>query len=141
MLPKYSKKITKIVRDNDLRGSIVSLVDDRVNNISIITSLKKTIRSNHFHKKDWHYMYVLEGRMEYFFKKNNSNYFINLKKGDLVFTPPNEIHATYFPIKTILIVASKNARDKKTYEKDTTRVEFIDINNVRSIKRNAKKIK
>ncbi len=69
MLPKYSKKITKIVRDNDLRGSIVSLVDDRVNNISIITSLKKTIRSNHFHKKDWHYMYVLEGRMEYFFKK------------------------------------------------------------------------
>lgn len=141
MLPKYSKKINKILRNKDTRGSITSIIDEKTNNISIITSLSNTIRSNHFHHKDWHYMYVIEGRMEYFYKKGKSDYFINLKKGDLIFTPPLEIHATYFPIKTILVVASKNPRDKKTYEKDTTRVDFIDINNVSSIKRNAKKIK
>lgn len=140
MLPKYSKKISKIIRDNDPRGSIISLVDNKVNNISIITSFKNTIRSNHLHKKDWHFMYVLEGRMEYFFIKNKKTYFINLKKGDLVFTPPKELHATYFPVKTKLVVASKNKRDKKTYESDTERKQFIDLDSLKSVRYNAKKI-
>ena len=64
-----------------------------------------------------------------------------MKKGDLVFTPPKELHATYFPIKTTLLVASKNKRDKKTYEKDTIREKLIDFENIKSIKKHAKKIK
>ena len=86
-------------------------------------------------------MYVLDGIMEYFFKKNNKIFYIKLKKGDLVFTPPKELHATYFPIKTTLLVASKNKRDKKTYEKDTIREKLIDFENIKSIKKHAKKIK
>ena len=140
MLPKNSKKINKITRNKDPRGSIISLVDEKVNNISIITSLAKTIRSNHLHNKDWHYMYVLEGKMEYFYLKNNIIYLIKLKKGDLVFTPPKELHATYFPIKTKLIVASKNRRDQKTYEKDTIRKIIINFKNLKLVKKNAKKI-
>jgi|TARA_B110000879_G_C10715344_1_gene334486 cupin superfamily acireductone dioxygenase involved in methionine salvage len=142
MLPHTSKKISKIIRDEDPRGSIISLINDiKVSNISIITSFPKTFRSNHLHKKDWHYMYVLDGIMEYFFKKNNKIFYIKLKKGDLVFTPPKELHATYFPIKTTLLVASKNKRDKKTYEKDTIREKLIDFENIKSIKKHAKKIK
>ena len=131
MLPHTSKKISKIIRDEDPRGSIISLINDiKVSNISIITSFPKTFRSNHLHKKDWHYMYVLDGIMEYFFKKNNKIFYIKLKKGDLVFTPPKELHATYFPIKTKLIVSSGFPRDQETYENDTVRVNFINNGNL-----------
>jgi hypothetical protein len=86
-------------------------------------------------------MYVLEGIMEYFFVKKEKIFFIKLRKNDLIFTPPKELHATYFPEKTVLLVASKNKRDKKTYEKDTIRKKFIDFSNLKSIKANAKTIK
>lgn len=141
MLPKKSKFIKKIIRNADSRGEIISLIDQKTSNISIIKSSAGSIRSNHFHKKDWHYMYILNGKMDYFYKKNNINYQMNLKKGDLVFTPPKELHATFFPVETTMIVASKNPRDKETYERDTVRLDFIDISNIKSIKKNAKKIK
>ena len=141
MLSTKSKKINNIFRSKDSRGSILSIVDEKVNNVSIITCLPKSIRSNHWHKKDWHYMYVLEGVMEYFFVSKNKTFFMKIKKGDNVFTPPKELHATYFPVKTILLVSSKNPRDKKTYEQDTVREKLIDLNNYESIKKSAKKIK
>ena len=140
MLSTKSKKINNIIRSKDSRGSILSIVDEKVKNVSIITCLPKTIRSNHSHKKDWHYMYVLEGVMEYFFVSENKTFFMKIKKGDNVFTPPKELHATYFPVKTILLVSSKNSRDKKTYEQDTIREKLIDLENYKSIKKSAKKI-
>ena len=139
MLSTKSKKINNIIRSKDVRGSILSIVDERVKNVSIITCLPRTIRSNHSHKKDWHYMYVLEGVMEYFYVSGNRIFFMKIKKGENVFTPPKELHATYFPKKTVLLVSSKNKRDKKTYEKDTIREKLIDLKNYRSIKRSAKK--
>ena len=141
MLSTKSKKINNIFRSKDSRGSILSIVDEKVNNVSIITCLPKSIRSNHWHKKDWHYMYVLEGVMEYFFVSKNKTFFMKIKKGDNVFTPPKELHATYFPVKTIILVSSKNPRDKKTYEQDTVREKLIDLNNYKSIKKSAKKIR
>tara|TARA_B100000959_G_scaffold282029_1_gene347554 strand:- start:16 stop:438 length:423 start_codon:yes stop_codon:yes gene_type:complete len=140
MISTKSKKINNITRSKDPRGSILSIVDEKVKNVSIITSLPRTIRSNHYHKKDWHYMYVLEGVMEYFFVSENKTFFMKIKKGDNVFTPPKELHATYFPVKTILLVSSKNSRDKKTYEQDTIREKLIDLENYKSIKKSAKKI-
>lgn len=141
MYSKKSIKIKNISRSKDRRGSILSIVDEQVKNVSIITCLPKTIRSNHSHKKDWHYMYVLEGVMEYFFVIKNKIYFMRIKKGENVFTPPRELHATYFPVKTVLLVSSKNPRDRKTYEKDTIRKKLIDLKNYKSMKKSAKKIK
>lgn len=141
MLSSKSKKIKKLIRNKDARGSIVSVVEEKTNNISIINCNSKTIRSNHLHKKDWHFMYILKGLMEYFFISENKIFFMKLKKGDVVFTPPKEIHATYFPVKTVLLVASKNKRDQITYEKDTIRKKFVDFKNLKSIKANAKEIK
>ena len=140
MISKISKKIRNVIRSSDKRGSIISLVDEEVRNVSIITCLPKSLRSNHWHKKDWHYMYVLEGLMEYFFVSKNKVFFMKIKKGDNVFTPPNELHATYFPVKTVLLVSSKNPRDRKTYERDTVREKLIDLKNYKSIKKSAKKI-
>lgn len=132
---KNSKLVKNVQRDLDKRGQILSLVNTNIQNVSIIKCNKNSIRSNHYHKKDWHYMYVLEGRINYFYKKINSS-ILNYKlvnKGDNIFTPPKEIHATHFPVKTILIVCSKNKRNKTNYEKDTVRIELININNLKKI--------
>ena len=65
-LPKISKLFSNSKRDSDLRGEILSIVDTKIQNVSIITSNANVIRSNHYHKKDFHFMYVLEGKMDYF---------------------------------------------------------------------------
>ena len=43
----------------DDRGYIQSLVNFPMKNLSLITSRKGSVRSNHYHVTDWHYMYVL----------------------------------------------------------------------------------
>ena len=134
-LPTESKLFKNELRDVDIRGEILSIVDFNVSNVSLITCNEGTIRSNHYHKKDFHYMYVLEGEIDYFYKdldSENVNYF-KVNKYDIIFTPKNEIHATFFPLKTTLIVSSMLPRDQETYENDTVRVDFIDRKNIKSM--------
>ena len=130
--PTKSRLFKSITRDNDIRGSIVSIVDDVVQNVSLITCNAGSIRSNHYHKKDFHYMYVLEGEIDYFYKELNNDviHYFKVKKNDIIFTPKNEIHATFFPLRTKLIVSSMLPRDQETYENDTVRVEFINNDNL-----------
>ncbi|MDA8687912.1 hypothetical protein N9L98_02490, partial [bacterium] len=118
-------------------GQILSIVDTQVSNVSIITCKRGSIRSNHYHKKDFHYMYVLEGRIDYFYKnalKQEINYY-NVLPGQNIFTPNKEIHATYFPVDTKLIVSSGNPRDQATYEEDTVRVDFLNKHNLEEMLR------
>ena len=137
MLPEKSTLFKNILRDQDERGEILSIVDDKVSNVSIIKCNAHTIRSNHYHLTDWHLMYVLKGKINYFFRKIDAedvNY-LEVNQGDNIFTPPIEIHATYFPIETTLIVSSLNPRDQKTYESDTIRVDFVNLNNIHEMLR------
>ena len=62
-------------------------------------------------------MHVLEGKIHYFFKNLNSEKikYILVNSGDNIFTPKEEIHATFFPVNTKLIVSSGFPRDKKTF--------------------------
>ena len=144
MAYKKSKLIKAILRDKDKRGSIISVVNEKSSNVSIITCSKNSIRSNHYHLKDWHYIYVLKGRINYFFtdlKRKKINYKI-VNTNDIIFTPPMEIHATHFPVNTELLVVSKNKRNKTIYEKDTVRVNFISKENISHyINENTKKNK
>ena len=85
-LPNSSKLFSNIQRDTDERGGILSIVDTNIQNVSIIECNPKSIRSNHYHLSDWHYMFVLSGRINYFFSqfsiiinftvKNNNIFFI-----------------------------------------------------------------
>ena len=131
-IPKHSKLFKNIQRDEDSRGGILSIVDETVSNVSIITCSPGAIRSNHYHYEDFHFMYVVEGDFDYFFKDIDSEEvsYIRVKQGETIFTPPLEIHACYFPNKTTLIVSSKNPRDQETYEADTVRVDFINESNI-----------
>ena len=135
MLPKKSTLFKNIIRDQDSRGQILSIVDEKVSNVSIIKCNSNSIRSNHYHLTDWHMMYVLSGKIDYFFRDIKSDYieYLEVNVGDNIFTPPMEIHATYFPVETTLIVSSLNPRDQRTYEEDTVRVEFINPENIKSM--------
>lgn len=131
-LPRKSTLFKNIERDSDERGEILSIVDEPVQNVSIITCNPGAIRSNHWHHKDFHFMYVLEGEIDYFYKDIDSGEikYLKVREGDNIFTPDNELHATYFPVKTRLIVSSKFPRDQKTYEEDTVREPLVTAENL-----------
>tara|TARA_B100001123_G_C14657909_1_gene768349 strand:- start:5 stop:427 length:423 start_codon:yes stop_codon:yes gene_type:complete len=120
------------LRSRDERGEILSIVDNKVSNVSIIKCNANTIRSNHYHLTDWHLMYVLNGKIDYFFKNIETDEvsYLEVNEGDNIFTPPLEVHATYFPTETTLIVSSLNPRDQETYESDTIRVDFVNLDNI-----------
>ena len=61
--------------------------------------------------------------------------FISNKKDQIVYTPPKEVHATFFSKQTKLIVISYLARDETSYEADTRRVKFINLDNMELAKK------
>jgi oxalate decarboxylase/phosphoglucose isomerase-like protein (cupin superfamily) len=134
-LPTKSTLMKNIQRDADIRGGILSIVDEPVMNVSIITCNPGSIRSNHLHHTDWHFMYVLQGQIDYFFRDINTGEveYICVKQGDNIFTPPKELHATYFPVRTVLIVSSAHPRDQETYERDTVREKLITEANIKEM--------
>ena len=131
-MPKTSIIIENEFRSKDERGSILSIADAKISNVSIIKCKSQSLRSNHYHKTDAHFMYVLKGEINYFFKNLNDDQinYLKITKGQNIYTPPLEIHATYFHIETELVVSSINPRDQKTYEEDTVRVDFINNDNL-----------
>lgn len=135
ILSSESKLIKNELRDKSVRGDILSIVDTTVSNVSIITCNAGSIRSNHYHKKDFHFMYVLDGKIDYFYRNilTEEIKYLSVLPGQNIFTPNKEIHATYFPVDTKLIVSSCNPRDQSTYEEDTVRVEFLNKENLQEM--------
>jgi dTDP-4-dehydrorhamnose 3,5-epimerase-like enzyme len=118
----------------DDRGSIQSLVNFPMKNISFISSKKGTVRSNHYHLTDWHYMYVLSGSFDYFYRPTNSDEelkCIRVVAGEMVFTPPMEDHATVFSEDCDLLAISRNPRDQEAYEEDVRRVILVDHDSIK----------
>ena len=118
----------------DDRGSIQSLVNFPMKNISLISSKKDTIRSNHYHLTDWHYMYVLSGSFDYYYRPTDSDealQCVRVVAGEMIFTPPMEDHATVFLEDCDLLAMSRNPRDQETYEEDVRRVILVDSDDVK----------
>lgn len=114
----------------DERGVIQPLVDFPMKNVSLIASAKRTVRSNHYHLTDWHFIYVLSGSFEYYFTPADSTELprsITVRAGEMIFTPPMEAHATVFLEDSQLVVASRNPRDQVIYENDVRRVTLVDM--------------
>jgi len=115
-------------RHEDDRGYIQSLVNFPMKNLSLISSKKGSVRSNHYHLTDWHYMYVLSGSFDYYYRPTNSVeelQCIRVVSGEMIFTPPMEDHATVFIEDCELLAISRNPRDQEAYEEDVRRVMLI----------------
>lgn len=117
----------------DERGYIQPLLNFPMKNLSMIFSKKGSVRSNHSHYTDWHYMYTVSGAFDYHYRPHGTTDDVKLEKfipGEMVFTPPMEDHACVFTEDTLLVVASRNPRDQETYESDVVRIQLIDPENL-----------
>jgi quercetin dioxygenase-like cupin family protein len=113
----------------DARGAIQPLVDLPIRNVSLITSQKGSVRSNHYHLTDWHFIFVLAGSFDYYFRPagdTDAPQRLRIETGEMLFTPPMEEHATVFLEDSRLLVISRNVRDQDVYEADVRRVALID---------------
>ena len=113
----------------DKRGSIQPLVDLMMKSAVMIESKAGTLRANHYHKTDWHYCYVIKGKIEYFHREVNSTKkpeLIIVEKENMIFTPPMVEHCMKFPLDTLFLTLSRNPRDQKTYEEDVVRTNLIE---------------
>lgn len=112
----------------DARGAIQPILDADFKSAVLITSKKGSVRANHYHKTDWHYCYMITGRMEYFERPTGSQEppkrFV-VEAGQMVFTPPHVDHAMRFLEDTMWVTLSRNPRDQASYEADVVRIKLI----------------
>lgn len=112
----------------DERGEIKNLLFTPINSVAIINSKAGTVRSNHYHLSDFHYLYVISGSMEYYERdigqSSDEIKPIIVKTGQMVFTPPHKVHKTVFLEDTVLLSCAKNVRDNEHHEQDVVRIEF-----------------
>jgi hypothetical protein len=96
--------------------------------VALITSAKGTVRSNHYHRTDWHYMYMISGAADYYYRPAGSTEApqkLLFKQGELLYTGPMEEHATVFLEDSMLLAMSGHPRDQATYEDDIVRVILV----------------
>lgn len=109
-------------------GCIQNLVIGNFTTATLIESNAGADRSHHYHKTDWHFMYVLAGKMTYYWRPVGGKGLANMcpvGKGEMVFTPPMVEHSTFFPEATTLLTFSRNRRDHQSHESDLVRVEAL----------------
>ena len=115
----------KEINFSDHRGEIRDIIDGvEVNSVTLITSKKGTVRANHYHKHTVQYLYLIEGKMEYFTQQEDKEIEkIVLDKGSFVETPQNVKHAFRALEDSIFIACCSGLRAGKQYEEDTFRLE------------------
>jgi hypothetical protein len=107
-------------------GSIQNLAWATFGSASSIYSNAGAIRSNHYHRTDWHFIYVISGLMQYYWRPARCPVTpekLRCPPGSIVFTPPNVEHATFFPIGSVVVTFNRNARDHANHEADLVRVQ------------------
>lgn len=107
----------------DYRGSISNIADGKLGDVAVISSVKGSVRANHYHKNDWHLSYLISGKMEYrWLSLDSQDHGIMLiNEGRLFYTPPNTIHRMTFLEDSIFVAVSKLGRNQENYEADTIR--------------------
>lgn len=126
-------KVTRIRPEfKDKRGIISRLVDDDTlpfRAVLYITGKKGSVRGNHYHLKDAHYVYCLFGKFKYFEKdmtKSSSKIeSVILGPGDLVLSRPMKAHSMEFLKDSVFLAITTEPREHEKYEQDTVRVKLV----------------
>lgn len=126
----YKEQKAPLELFKDDRGIITDIFyKEDIHHVAQIDSEPNVIRGNHYHKETTQHMLMISGSMEYWYKKVGSDEepkVIYLKKGDLVSTPPLEIHTLKIGDDgNSFVVFSSGIRGGKDYEADTFRVDSI----------------
>tara|TARA_B110000259_G_C13696849_1_gene274683 strand:+ start:76 stop:477 length:402 start_codon:yes stop_codon:yes gene_type:complete len=126
----YKEQKAPLELFKDDRGIITDIFyKENIEHVAQIDSEPNVIRGNHYHKETTQHMLMISGSMEYWYKNVGSDEepkVVYLKKGDLVSTPPLEIHTLKIGDDgNSFIVFSSGLRGGKDYEADTFRVDSI----------------
>lgn len=115
----------------DQRGYISRIVDDdkiKFRAVLYITSRKGSIRGNHYHKSDYHYVYCLSGKFKYsekdMHKEGSSVECVILEPGDLILSNPLIAHSMEFLEDTVFLAITTEHRQQEKYEQDTVRIKI-----------------
>ena len=97
----------------DARGVIAKILDDgnaKIRSILYITGKKGTMRANHYHKKDTHWVYMLSGKMTYFEKSIKEDRFEILSRLNLamIYKRNNDLASAIMTLREILSFAPAN---------------------------------
>tara|TARA_A100001515_G_scaffold143839_1_gene146108 strand:- start:10376 stop:10792 length:417 start_codon:yes stop_codon:yes gene_type:complete len=113
----------------DYRGKITDIFyNNNIDHVAIIRSEPNVMRGNHYHKQSTQHMLITKGSLEYWYKslEDSHSSVVIAEVGDLISTPPNEIHALAIRDEgNEFIVFSEGVRGGCDYESDTFRVECI----------------
>ncbi len=110
-------------------GKIQNLLEQPCGGVSVIACLPGSQRSSHWHRSDWHYLYVFRGEMQYWERPVGSTdrpEYALIREGDMVYTGPNTEHWTRFPIGALLISMHSLSRTHEAHEADLVRVEWFE---------------
>ncbi len=117
-------------RFENAAGWIQNLADAVPGTVSVIFSRAGSSRSHHFHREDFHDLWVLSGSMLYVERPVGSHeepVRRLIKAGEMVRTPPLVEHSTYFSEDTYLVSMSLRPRDHEHHEQDVVRVAPLPI--------------
>ena len=119
----FKHKIGRVYKDK--RGFIKTILNYGFSACLEVTSKKGTIRANHYHKKDEHFIYIMNGKILFFYRDRKKGSKLNykiMKKGELFFTTYKQDHLAYFLENTHFFAFSSKKRFKFDYEKDLVRL-------------------
>lgn len=107
-------------------GMIQNLLELPCGGVGLIASKTNAVRANHWHREDWHYLYVVQGSFVYFWRPVGSESKperMTVKEGELLYTPPREEHAMWFREPTVMVSMSRLPRTHDSHEADVVRLE------------------
>ena len=127
---KFVTKVKPFYTDE--RGSISHLLSNKakkIKSVLLITCKKDSVRANHYHKRDIHYVYMLKGRMKYYHldvkEKQSKKKSVIVNAGELIYTPAKVAHSMKFLEDSTFLALSTEPRNQGTYEKDTIKIKLI----------------
>ena len=124
MFSKTSLILDFLESHEDERGSILSMVNEKCCNVSLITSQKGSLRGNHYHKETIQFLYVLEGKILVASQiKGEKVKKEILESGSMLFNEASESHAIKSLEDSKLLILTRGLRGGKNYESDTFKLD------------------
>lgn len=112
----------------DNRGIIQNILNIPINAVALITSKAGAVRSNHWHKENDHYLYILSGSLEYYERALGEDGKdikpVIYKIGDMFYTGPMKVHKVVFIEDTVMLSLGKNIKTHESHEADLVREDF-----------------
>jgi len=108
----------------DARGKIIDILENEpIEYVTMITSKEGAVRGNHYHQESWQFTFLISGEIKCAIQELDKEVEIAIMQpGDLLVSPPNEIHTLMALKDSEFMVFTRGPRGGKNYEQDTFRI-------------------